>query len=296
MKKLKCLLMALLAVLTFAACETTEDEDKEPQFFDYFDMRVTKCERVGANLKVDFTLKNITGKDVQGVALNGGTVWDMCQDDLGGKYYSEVSLSGGNWMTSVEFNMEKGASVTGSFLVEGYDATNSSKKFNLIFNGRCQSVSFDGRAEINGISVTDNRVLKNGFDTNDQVLEYKAVSCKMLSEPEGETPYYNLYFTYTVKNTSSRDISRFAQNVGGHDQVKDETNQQYNAEIALEGVDYRYSQEVTLKAGETKTYVMKVKHVRDNAKAISGYVACPRESAYPWADVSARFYDIAVQR
>lgn len=296
MKKLKFLLMALLAVLTFAACEKTEDENKDPQFFDYFSMQVTNCERVGANLKVDFNLKNISGKDVQGVALNGGTVWDMCQDDLGNKYYSEVSLSGGNWMTSVEFNMEKGASVSGSFLIEGYDTTNSSKKFNLIFNGRCKTVSFDGRAEINNITVTDNRILKNGFDTNDKILEYKAVSCKMLAEPEGNNLYNNVYFTYTVKNTSSKDISNFMQNMGGHNQVKDNTNEQYNAEIALDGGEYHDSQEVTLKAGETKTYVIKVKHVRDNATSISGNVVCPRESSYAWADVSARFYDISITK
>ena len=296
MKKFKYFLMALLAVLTFASCEETEDENKEPQFFDYFSMQVTKCERVGANLKVDFNLKNITGKDVQGVCLNGGTVWDMSQDDLGGKYYSDVSLSGGNWKTSVEFNMAKGASVSGSFLIENYDATNTSKKFNLIFNGRCQTVSFDGRAEVSNIPVADNRVLRNGFDTNDQILEYKAVSCKMVSEPEGETPYYNIYFTYTVKNTSSNDISRFAQNFGGYDQVKDNTNEQYNAGIAIEGGEYRDGQEVTLKAGETKTYVVKVKHVRANATSISGFAVCPRESSYPWADTSARFYDISITK
>lgn len=289
MKKIKYLLMALLAVLTFAACENTDDEDKEPQFFDYFNMQVTNCERVGANLKVDFTLKNISGKDQQGVMLNGGG-YDKCKDDLGNDYYSDVSLSGGEWKTSVEFNLAKGASVSGSFKVANYDLTNSSKKFSLIFNGRTQTESFDGRAEIANLSVVDNRVLKNGFDTNDRILEYKAVSCKKV--PDGDKN--NVYFTYTVKNTSSKDITKFMQNMGNYDQLADNTNERYNGEIAIEGGDYKVSQEVTLKAGETKTYVIRVPNVRDNATSLSGYVST-NDITYPFADVKARFYDIAIQ-
>lgn len=76
MNKLKYLLMVMLAVLAFTACEDKDDENKEYKFTDYFSMQVTKCERVGANLKVDFNLKNISGKDLQGVMLNGGYLTD----------------------------------------------------------------------------------------------------------------------------------------------------------------------------------------------------------------------------
>lgn len=295
MNKLKYLLMVMLAVLAFTACEDKDDENKEPKFTDYFSMQVTKCVRVGANLKVDFNLKNISGKDLQGVMLNGGSS-DRCKDDLGTEYYSSVSLQGGDWKTSVETNLAKGASVSGSFLVENYDLTNSSKKFNLIFNGRCQTVSFDGRAEVNNIKVVDNRILKNGFDTNDQILEYKVVSCKMVQEDGGLDGMVNrVYLTYQVKNTSSKDISDFLQNFGGHDQVKDNTNEEYNADIAIEGGEFRVSQEVTLKAGETKTFVVKVFGVRENASALSGYVSIARNT-YPWADTKARFYDISITK
>ena len=295
MNKLKYLLMVMLAVLAFTACEDKDDENKEPKFIDYFSMQVTKCERVGANLKVDFNLKNISGKDLQGVMLNGGGS-DRCKDDLGSEYYSSVSLQGGDWKTSVETNLAKGASVSGSFLVENYDLTNSSKKFNLIFNGRCQTVSFDGRAEVNNIKVVDNRILKNGFDTNDQILEYKVVSCKMVQEDGGLDGMVNrVYLTYQVKNTSSKDIPNFLQNFGGHDQVKDNTNEMYNADIAIEGGEFRASQKVTLKAGETKTFVVKVFSVRENATALSGYVSTA-SGIYPWADTKARFYDISITK
>lgn len=72
----------LFAVLAFASCEE-ENEDKEPTFSTYFKMSITNCERVGENLKVDFTMKNISGEDLQQVQLNGGSVWDMCEDNTG---------------------------------------------------------------------------------------------------------------------------------------------------------------------------------------------------------------------
>lgn len=181
-------------------------------------------------------------------------------------------------------------------MAENYDLTNSSKKFNLIFNGRCQTVSFDGRAEVNNIKVVDNRILKNGFDTNDQILEYKVVSCKMVQEDGGLDGMVNrVYLTYQVKNTSSKDIPNFLQNFGGHDQVKDNTNEEYNADIAIEGGEFRASQKVTLKAGETKTFVVKVFGVRENASALSGYVSTA-SGIYPWADTKARFYDISITK
>ena len=83
--------------------------------------------------------------------------------------------------------------------------------------------------------------------------------------------------------------------IKGHDQVKDNTNEEYNADIAIEGGEFRVSQEITLKAGETKTFVVKVFGVRENASALSGYVSTARNT-YPWADTKARFYDISITK
>ena len=284
--------MLMLTVLTFAACEEKEDENKEPKWTDYFSMQVTRCERVGDNLKVDFTLKNITKKDLQGVALNGGSAFDRSQDDLGNSYYTTVSISGGKWMDCPEFNLAKGESISGSFLVRYYDTTNSSKKFNLIFNGRCKTVDFGGRAEISGIKVVDNRVLKNGFDTNDQILTYKAVSCKMVQE-DGTN---NVYLTYQVTNKSSIDISQFVQNISGWDsKITDNTSESYSAYIAIADGNFGYSQTTTLRAGEIKSFTLKVRNVRDNAKTLSGTILTESNS-YPWADTKVHFYDIPITK
>ena len=83
-------------------------------------MNVTNCERVGNNLQVDFTMKNISGVDLNQVQLNGGSVWDMCEDNTGEMYYSEISL-GGNWLGSVRTSMDKGETISGSFLIKNFN-------------------------------------------------------------------------------------------------------------------------------------------------------------------------------
>lgn len=160
----------LFAVLAFASCEE-ENEDKEPTFSTYFKMSITNCERVGENLKVDFTMKNISGEDLQQVQLNGGSVWDMCEDNTGKQYYSELSI-GGSWQTSVRTPMRKGESFTGSFLIKNFNTSTKANRLNLIFNCSCQTLEFDGRGEIDNIKIVDNRILFDGICTNDLGLEY----------------------------------------------------------------------------------------------------------------------------
>ena len=284
MKKFKYLFLALMAVLSFSACDELEG-DSEPTFNTYFNMEVTKAERVGANLKVDFTLKNKSGKDLQNVSLNGGSVWDMMKDDLGNTYYSEISIEGGNWRESTSINIAKGETVSGSFLITNYDATNSSRKLNVIFGCSCATVDFSGRGEVDNVSIVDNRVLKNGICTNDQILTYTLVNCIKVNK--------NAYITFTVKNTSAKDISEFqltatkAKDNGG--------DEYYYTYISMEGGSYATAQTTTLKAGETKTYTYMIRDVRDNATSLNGTLQCLRMS-YPWADTSIRFYDIAIQR
>ena len=139
----------LFAVLAFASCEE-ENEDKEPTFSTYFKMSITNCERVGDNLKVDFTMKNISGEDLQQVQLNGGSVWDMCEDNTGKQYYSELSI-GGSWQTSVRTPMRKGESFTGSFLIKNFNTSTKANRLNLIFNCSCQTLEFYGRGEIDNM-------------------------------------------------------------------------------------------------------------------------------------------------
>ena len=172
MKNVKFLMLMLLAVLSLSSCENEEEEEKEPNFFTYFQMNVTNCERVGNNLQVDFTMKNISGVDLNQVQLNGGSVWDMCEDNTGEKYYSEISL-GGNWLESVRTSMDKGETISGSFLIKNFNKSIKVNQLILICNYSCPTLDFNGRGEIDKVKVLDNRVMSDGIRTNDLGLVYK---------------------------------------------------------------------------------------------------------------------------
>ena len=276
----------LFAVLAFASCEE-ENEDKEPTFSTYFKLRVTNCERVGDNLKVDFTMKNISGEDLQQVQLNGGSVWDRCEDNTGEQYYSELSL-GASWQTSVRTPMRKGETITGSFLIENFNASTKANRLNLIFNCSCQTLDFDGRGEIDNIKIADNRILSNGICTNDFGLEYtlksatkKTVDGKNVAD-----------ITFTVTNYTDQDLDDFQLTT---DDAKDNTNEEYNyMGISLNGSRFQTGIATKLRQSVTHQYIVRIENVKPNAKTFSFKLSC-RANDYPFGDYKVAFYDIAVK-
>ncbi|MEE0995182.1 MAG: hypothetical protein UH541_09785 [Prevotella sp.] len=63
MKHCKYLLLMLMAVLAFASCEKEEDETSG--FSKYLRMKINSCERFGDVLRIDFTMTNVSGKDLE---------------------------------------------------------------------------------------------------------------------------------------------------------------------------------------------------------------------------------------
>lgn len=217
MKQFKYFMLMLLAVLSFASCDELTG-DKEPEFSDYFDMRVTSCERVGSKLRIDFTLKNISGKDLQNVELN--TV--KADDDLGNHYSSaDVAVNDGFTNYYKNVSIKKKETITGCFMVPDYDKTNSSKRVNVTFLAKATELDFSGEVALNKLSVTDNRVLSYGFQTNDNGLQFDEVSCVL--KKENNTNF--CYLTFKVKNISSVDIADVTFNSW---QFKDNQGNSYN--------------------------------------------------------------------
>ena len=284
MKQFKYLMLMLLAVLAFASCDELTG-DKEPEFSDYFDMRVTSCERVGSKLRIDFTLKNISGKDLQNVELK--TV--KADDDLGNHYSSaDVAVNGGftNYYKTVA--IKKKETITGSFIVPDYDKTNFSKRVNVTFLANASELDFSGEVALNKLSVTDNRILSYGFQTNDNGLQFDDVSCVFKKENNANF----CYFTFKVKNVSSVDIADITFNSW---QFKDNQGNSYNhTAYSLNGSDnYNYYVTLPLKAGQSATITCKVEGFYASASVLSGEMTC-RSDSYPLTDDKVRFFDINV--
>lgn len=287
MKNVKFLMLMLLAVLSLSSCEKEEEEEKEPNFFTYFQMNVTNCERVGNNLQVDFTMKNISGVDLNQVQLNGGSVWDMCEDNTGEKYYSEISL-GGKWLTSVRTSMDKGETITGSFLIKNFNKSIKVNQLNLIFNCSCPTLDFNGRGEIDKIKVLDNRVMSDGIRTNDLGLVYKLVSAEYKTVDNENVAD----ITFTVTNNTGLNLQDFQLNLGST-YFEDNIGKQYYRIAISNGGDFYTSVHGTLKKSSTWQLTIRIPKININSKTFNGSVYCTVDG-YPLGDSYVNFYDISL--
>lgn len=280
--------MMLFAVLAFASCdELTDDKDKEPTFSDYFQMKITNCERVGDNLQVNFTLKNISGENLPQVQLNGASAFDMCQDNLGNTYCSDISF-GSNWMGSVRTSMSKGETINGSFLITNFNASSKANKLNLIFECSCSALNFNGRGEIDKLNVKDNRVLSNGICTNDLALAYtlEHVNKKTI---DGQNV---VDVTFSVQNNTGEDLQNFQLNTGGT-YLQDNTGKQYNCEISYDGSTFYTSVQGKLLDAASRQFTFRIYNVNSNARTFDFKLACSATD-YPFGNGTVDFYDIPV--
>lgn len=287
MKNVKFLMLMLLAVLSLSSCENEEEEEKEPNFFTYFQMNVTNCERVGNNLQVDFTMKNISGVDLNQVQLNGGSVWDMCEDNTGEKYYSEISL-GGNWLESVRTSMDKGETITGSFLIKNFNKSIKVNQLNLIFNCSCPTLDFNGRGEIDKVKVLDNRVMSDGIRTNDLGLVYNLVSAEYKTVDNENVAD----ITFTVTNNTGLDLQDFQLNLGST-YFEDNLGKQYYRIVISNGGDFYTNVHGTFKKSSTWQLTIRIPGININSKRFNGSVYCTVDG-YPLGDSCVNFYDISL--
>lgn len=262
MKNVKFLMLMLLAVLSLSSCENEEEEEKEPNFFTYFQMNVTNCERVGNNLQVDFTMKNISGVDLNQVQLNGGSVWDMCEDNTGEKYYSEISL-GGNWLESVRTSMDKGETISGSFLIKNFNKSIKVNQLNLIFNCSCPTLDFNGRGEIDKVKVLDNRVMSDGIRTNDLGLVYKLVSAEYKTVDNENVAD----ITFTVTNNTGLDLQDFQLSLGST-HFEDNIGKQYYRIAISNGGDFYTNVHGTFKKSSTWQLTIRIPEINLNSATL----------------------------
>ena len=277
----------LLAVLSLSSCEKEEEEEKEPNFFTYFQMNVTNCERVGNNLQVDFTMKNISGVDLNQVQLNGGSVWDMCEDNTGEKYYSEISL-GGKWLTSVRTSMDKGETISGSFLIKNFNKSIKVNQLNLIFNCSCPTLDFNGRGEIDKVKILDNRVMSDGIRTNDLGLVYKLVSAEYKTVDNENVAD----ITFTVTNNTGLDLQDFQLSLGSTC-FEDNIGEKYYRIAISNGGDFYTSVHGTFKKSSTWQLTIRIPGININSKRFNGSVYRTVDG-YPLGDSYVNFYDISL--
>lgn len=283
MKLLRYFLPVLLAVFTFCACDDwfggDDPSDKEPQFSDYFKMEITRCERVADVLIVDFKMKNVSGKDLQEVQLNGTS----SKDNLGNGYSNQQDVSlGGKWSYWGQKSIKKNETITGSFRISGFDKTNSAQKLTLNFKCASSDLNFNGEVSIANIKIADKRVLTDGIDTNDFGLKYQLVGT--------ERGRNCSFITFTVTNNTGVNLSNVdfcAHNFYGD-------TEGFNCEMSSDGSAFSYTATVRIQKGETKTLTICIQNVPDRIKQLRGTVTC-RTDSYILCSEDVNFYDMTFE-
>lgn len=287
MKLLRYFLPVLLAVFTFCACDDLfgddNDSDKEPQFSDYFKMEITRCERVADVLIVDFKMKNVSGKDLQEVQLNGTS----SKDNLGNEYSNmqDVSL-GGKWSYWGQKSIKKNETITGSFRIRAFDKTNSAQKLTLNFKCVSSDLNFNGEVSIANIKIADKRVLTDGIDTNDFGLKYQLVG----TERKIVDGRNCSFITFTVTNNTGVNLSNVdfcAHNFYGD-------TEDFYCYMSSDGSAFSYTATVRIQKGETKTLTICINNVPDRIKQLRGTVTCKTDS-YILCSENVNFYDMTFE-
>lgn len=289
MKLLRYFLPVLLAVFTFCACDDwfggDDPSDKEPQFSDYFKMEITRCERVADVLIVDFKMKNVSGKDLQEVQLNGTS----SKDNLGNEYSNlqDVSL-GGKWSYWGQKSIKKNETITGSFRIRAFDKTNSAQKLTLNFKCVSSDLNFNGEVSIANIKIADKRVLTDGIDTNDFGLKYQLVG----TERKIVDGRNCSFITFTVTNNTGVNLSNV--NFDTNNNYFSGDTESFRCDISSDGSAFSYRTALRIQTGETKTLTIRVNDVPDRIKQLRGTVTCSTDS-YILCSEDVNFYDMTFE-
>lgn len=287
---------ALCMTFTFAACEDLfgddedEEEQSEPQFSDYFTMNITRCERVGDVLILDWTIKNKSKKDAQNLTVDMGSDWCHSTDDTGETYpYGNVRIgSNGSTFASVSRTTAvlAGETIQGTIRINSFNATNTATKFTLNVDVACTEMGVSETLEFKNIAITDNRVLSKGIQTNDTKLAYTVKSCKR--DDDG-----NVILCFTVKNNTGTSLQDYNVSLNS---FTDNLSSNCAEGISMTGESYHSSFGITtdIAAGETLSYYIKITNVNENATWVGGSIYLSSDN-YEFECSEASFLNIAIQ-
>lgn len=293
MKELKYLAFFMVAVLgTFCltSCleEDEDEEEKEAKFSDFFDMTVTKCERVGSVLIIDWTVKNKTKTDVTDLKFVGVNGYEFV-DNNGNYYANSVSFRVGDnsWVSPEKMTVFAGESISGQFQVRNFDATNTATKMNFDLLTSCATFDlYQSKVSATNLKITDNRVLSKGIQTNDNGLAWSLVSSKRDADK-------NVVVTIAVKNNTGKSISGFKLRAP-YSTTDNSGNSYYNSSIKFAGGNSWLSvAEKNLEAGETATFSLKSPNVSSSAKYYNAEISVSADDYY-FADSEVRLLSIAI--
>ena len=289
MKHCKYLLLMLMAVLAFASCEKEEDETSG--FSKYLLMKINSCERFGDVLRIDFTMTNVSGKDLEDIEFSGVSVVDNNGDE-----YSDLTNSAG----SVSFNdsfkknylkvsIDKKDKIEGAFFINNFKPS-SVKSVDLKFSADLGSDKFNGTVkDFKKIKVEDNRVMRNGIQTNDKALEFKVTSCTRTSTGD-------CILSMNLKNVSEKNITNFGISSNSFTDNQEGGYFWNIIDVSVNGGNWKdwSVDKLSLYAGESMSVRFRIPNFSRTATSLSGGIGVDSK-VYPFTGNVAKVMSVEVE-
>lgn len=286
MKHFKYLLLMLMAVLSFASCEKEDEETSG--FSKYLRMKINSCERFGDVLRIDFTMTNVRGKDLEDIEFSGVSVVDNNGD------YSDfnagfVSFNDGFKKYHLKVSIDKKDKIEGAFFIDDFKPS-SVKSVDLEFSANLGSDKFNGTVkDFKKIKVEDNRVMRNGIQTNDKALEFKVTSCTRTSTGD-------CILSMNLKNVSEKNITNFSI---GRLSFTDNQGGGYFwniMDVSVNGGNWKVLpvDKLSLYAGESMSVRFRIPDFSRTATSLSGVIGVDSD-VYPFTGNVAKVMSVEVE-
>lgn len=299
LKKIFGLLAILVCGLTVSLSLTSCDNDVLNEIFDdgveswddYVSIKITRCERVGHNLIIDYEMKNKKDREVRVSVENpvNRSTSGAIVDNLGNGYYAGFSFASEEYRSYSYVNISAKNTVVGHLKIENFDESNKAQKVNCKMTIGINGVEIDLEHRLfsqDGIKITDKRILKDGVQTNDNNLVYTIQSCRF-----NDNGYVILNFS--VKNNTDYDLNGYTLHAN---KVYDDLGNSYEAYLSnSENSDYYSYQHWSISDGASINVSCAVRNVNKNAKNITVWLHNGIGNYIPTDDV-VRFITIPIQK
>lgn len=292
MKKTLIFFLAMMAVcVSLTSCEKDSDDEGRPYYSKFIDINITRCERVGGVLMVDFTVKNKTDEGLrltlndQEVTDNVGTTYvSMWTDNI-----AHIALGSSEFSSKSNATVVANGEITGQIKVYDFDETNKATsiavKIGVLIDGKDLA---DKKYEQGKIAVTDNRVMQHGIQTNDTHLAYQMTSCTV----EGN----NAYLNFTVTNNTGMSLTDFGMGYayGGEARVYDNQGNGYDSSIRFGNDDwYHFAAINRFNSGASLQGTLRVENIKATASELTVYIGASAKN-YICEDGTVRFLTIPI--
>ncbi len=289
MKHFKYLLLMLMAVLAFASCEKEEDETSG--FSKYLQMKINSCERFGDVLRIDFTMTNVSGKYLEDIEFSRVGVVDNNGDESGFNA-GFVSFNDGFKKYHLKVSIDKKDEITGAFFIKDFKPS-SVKSVDLEFLANLGSDKFyETVKDFKKIKVEDNRVMRNGIQTNDKALEFKVTSCTRTSTGD-------CILSMNLKNVSEKNITNFSIGSASSTGFTDNQGGGYNwiiINVSVNGGNWKVLSvdKLSLYAGESMSVRFRIPNFSRTATSLSGVIGVDSD-VYPFTGNEAKVMSVEVE-